>query len=778
MNKAHEINAILNILSLEDSPLDYDLIREQLLQAGFNIQMNRVETEKEYQSSISSQAYDLILADYNLPSYNAFEALALRNKICPQIPFICVSGSIGEDMAIELLKQGAVDYVLKHKLERLPLTIKRALVEYRLKNEKEFAEEALRESEERLRDIIFSTADWVWEIDENGFYTYSSIKGNELFEASQEDIIGKTPFNFMPPDEVERVGQIFAGYVALRAPIRNLENWNIAKNGKRICLLTNGVPIIDKEGNFKGYRGVDINITERKLAEETLKESEAELNFSQEIAVMGSWEFNIAKRQIKFSRNMYNLLGLKSDQPDFLFEDLLKLVHPEDRHLLENLSSKVGSNNELITFDFRYLLDDNRIFWVQNNIIPVFENDILKELHGVNIDITEKKQTEKELLIAKEKAEAGDKLKTAFLNNISHEIRTPLNGILGFAPLIIDPVSTQEEKEQYLAILSASSTRLMQTITDYMDASLVASGNIEPRKNIFAPDEILNEIEKDFYPLCKAKGLEFNIEKPFNFKDVRLNSDMSLIKKILDHLTNNAFKFTHQGRILLIAGVKDNFLEIAVKDSGVGIHDDMQAAIFKHFVQEEISNTRGHEGSGLGLSIAKGLVLLLGGTIRAESVKGIGSTFTFTIPGITTKGVNFARPSVFQPKSAIGTPMILVAEDDPSSYLYIDLMLNTNFLILRAEEGQEAVDMCAAIPEIQLVLMDIKMPGMNGLEATRIIKKTRKDLPIIALTAYAETGMREKCLDAGCDEYISKPVERMHLFSILSKFGFNKQDKN
>lgn len=773
MNKAHETSAILNILSLEDSPLDFDLIREQLIHAGFNVQMNRVETEKEYQISISSQTYDLILADYNLPSYDAFEALALRNKICPQVPFICVSGSIGEDMAIELLKKGAVDYVLKHKLERLPLTIKRALEEYRQKNEKELAEEALRKSEERLRDIIFSTADWVWEIDENGRYVYSSIKGNELFETSQDDIIGKTPFYFMPPEEAARIGQVFEEHVAHKAPIRNLENWNIAKNGKRICLLTNGVPIIDKEGSFKGYRGVDINITERKLSEETLRQSEAELNFSQEIAAMGSWEFNIATRQIKCSRNMYHLLGLKPDQPGFLYEDLLSLVHPEDRYLLETLISKVGSNNELITFDFRYLLDDNRIFWVQNNIIPVFENGILTELHGVNIDITEKKQTEKELLIAKEKAEAGDKLKTAFLNNISHEIRTPLNGILGFAPLIIDPVSTQEEKGQFLAILNASSARLMQTITDYMDASLVASGNIEPRKNIFAPDEILNEIEKDFLPLCIAKGLGFNIEKPFNFKDVRLNSDKSLIKKILDHLTDNALKFTQQGRILLIAGVKDNFLEIAVKDSGIGVNDDMQAAIFKHFVQEEISNTRGHEGSGLGLSIVKGLVTLLGGTIRADSVKGIGSTFTIRIPGITDIGENYAKPEVPRPLENNSNPVILVAEDDASSYLFLALLLNTNCTVLRAEDGQQAVDICNTVPEIQLVFMDIKMPGMNGLEATRIIKKSRNDLPVIALTAYAETGMREQCLDAGCDDYISKPVEKKLLFSVLTKFGFN-----
>jgi PAS domain S-box-containing protein len=905
MNKVQETNEILTILSLEDSTVDFDLILENLIGAGFSVRMNRVETEKEYLSCISSQSYDLILADYNLPSYDAFEALAQKNKICPQVPFICVSGSIGEDMAIELLKQGAVDYVLKRRLERLPLAIKRAIEEKNKKEALKHAEEELikkeakfrtltenipdiiarfdknlkhiyinpaiekvtgihpkdyigktnqelgmpedktavwneqlqyvfqtseqriyefdfqtpggpgyflsilvpelgedgkvntilsitrdvsmqkraeielTKSEERLRDILFSTADWVWEIDENGLYTYSSVKGNELFETSQEDIIGKSPLNFMPPEEAERIGQIFTEHIARRAPIINLENWNIAKNGNRICLLTNGVPIIDKDGKFRGYRGVDINITERKLAEETLRQSEAELNFSQEIANMGSWEYNLVSQRMKWSRNMFKLLGMNPNEKEFSFEHLLLLVHPDDRYLLGTLSKNLDNESESITFDFRYLLDNGRILWVQTNIFKVFENNIPIELHGVNIDITEKKQIEQELLLAKEKAEASNKLKTAFLNNISHEIRTPLNGILGFAPLIIDPLSTQEEKENFLEILNFSSKRLMQTVTDYMDASLIASGNIEPRKKIFAPDEVLNEIKKDFLPLFRAKGLEFSIEKSFAFKDVKLNSDQSLLKKILGHLIDNALKFTQLGRILLTATVNGDNLEIAVKDSGAGIRKDVMDEVFKHFVQEETSNTRGHEGSGLGLSIVKGLITLLGGTIHADSVKGIGSTFTIIIPGISTIGENYAKPANVQLKYDNNTPMILVAEDDPSSYLYIELMLHNSYRILRAEEGQDAVNMCKTIPEIQLVLMDIKMPGMNGLEATQIIKKFRKDLPIIALTAYAEIGMRDKCLDAGCDDYIPKPVEKAHLLSVLSKFGFNsKPDKD
>lgn len=634
------------------------------------------------------------------------------------------------------------------------------------------AEDALRKSEERLRDILFSTADWVWEVDENGLYTYSSIKGNELFEASQEDILGKSPFHFMPPDEAEKVGKIFNELIEKRVPIRNLENWNIAKNGKRICLLTNGMPKFDKQGNFRGYRGVDINITELKLAENTLRESEAELNYSQEIAKMGSWVLNIVSHKVKFSQNMYLLLGFMPFEKEFTYTELFEFIHPEDRSFVEKQYNSIYKDSENVSFDFRFKLDGGRILWVQNNIIPVFKNGTLVELNGVSIDITEKKITEQELMSAKEKAEASDKLKTAFLNNISHEIRTPLNGILGFAPMIIDPACTDKEKEEFLEVLNFSSKRLMQTITDYMDASLIASGNIDVRKSAFSPDEVFLEIEKEFHLPCITKNLKFSVVKSPDFEDVVINSDRSLFKKIISHLMDNALKFTQDGSIMLSVSNNGNFLKITVQDTGIGIKENVINTIFKHFVQEEISNTRGYEGSGLGLSIVHGLVLVLGGTIKVESIKGIGSTFIVNIPGISNfQNIN-SRPISEKSEDKSQHPVILIAEDDPSSYLLLELMLNSNFKILKAEEGQEAINICKSHPDIELVLMDIKMPGINGLEATQEIKKIRKNLPIIAITAYAETGMRDKCLDAGCDEYISKPIEKQLLLSLLSKFGF------
>jgi PAS domain S-box-containing protein len=259
-----------NVLSLEDSDLDFEIISEQLIKAGYNLNITRAENEREFTDLISHNLYDIILADYNLPQFDAFEALKICLNYCPDVPLICVSGSIGEMRAIELLKKGAVDYVIKDRIERLPFAVKRALEDAKEKIARQQMEESLRQSEERLRDIMFSTMDWVWEVDEQGRYTYSSQRDIDLFDVAPDEIIGKTPFDFMAPEEAERVGAIFTELAAKKLPIKDLENWNIGKDGKKICLLTNGVPILDTNGQLRGYRGVDKNITDRKLAEQEL----------------------------------------------------------------------------------------------------------------------------------------------------------------------------------------------------------------------------------------------------------------------------------------------------------------------------------------------------------------------------------------------------------------------------------------------------------------------------------------------------------------------------
>lgn len=632
MNKKDETTILLNVLSLEDSSGDFEIISEKLISAGYILNISRVEKESEFISLTKKNRYDIILADYNLPGFNAFEALKICKEQCPEVPVICVSGSIGEITAIELLKQGAVDYVLKDRLERLPFAIKRALAEAKEKTNRQKAEEALRESEERLRDIIFSTADWVWEIDENAVFTYSSQRGEELFDMPQEEIIGKTPFDFMPKEEARRTKKIFSELLKNKAPVVDLENWNIGKNGQKICLLTNARPIFNNKGELKGYRGVDKNITERKLAEEAIRQSEAELNYAQEIAKMGSWQYHFTTKKFRWSRNMYLLFGYKSFEKEISLDEFKEHVHPEDRYLIDLSIQKTIATRTGLSFDFRYILPDGETIWLQNNMSPTFRNNKLLEIQGVNINITKKKIAEQELIKAKEKAEASDRLKTAFMNNISHEIRTPLNGILGFGQMLTNPDIAPDLKENYYRILNSSSDRLLNTVTNFLDISLLTSGNQKIYRKNVALENLLDEVCSGFTESCEEKQLTLLLQKPESAPTDSIYTDRDLLGKILHQLIDNAVKFTTKGSITVGYKKLNGFILFHVQDTGMGISEENRKLIFSNFTQGDTTDTRVYEGTGLGLSIAKGLTELLGGMMCLESEKDKGSTFYFSVP--------------------------------------------------------------------------------------------------------------------------------------------------
>ncbi|HEY3372240.1 MAG TPA: HAMP domain-containing sensor histidine kinase, partial [Prolixibacteraceae bacterium] len=256
-------------------------------------------------------------------------------------------------------------------------------------------------------------------------------------------------------------------------------------------------------------------------------------------------------------------------------------------------------------------------------------------LHGVNIDITEKKRTEHELIKAKENAEASDRLKTAFMNNVSHEIRTPLNGILGFGQILSNPEFPAEQKEKYYQMLNDSSDRLLNTVNNFMDISLLTSGNQKiERKRTFLENLIDKVIEK-FEEACQAKDLILMVKRPNPRNDYMAYTDGELLGKILHQLIDNAVKFTSHGHITVGLKKGDNEFIFFVKDSGIGISEENKLRIFGHFDQVDNADTRQYQGTGLGLPIAKGLTELLGGKIWLESEKGKGSTFYISIPATT-----------------------------------------------------------------------------------------------------------------------------------------------
>ncbi|KAF0237046.1 MAG: hypothetical protein FD181_2247 [Prolixibacteraceae bacterium] len=439
--------------------------------------------------------------------------------------------------------------------------------------------------------------------------------------------------------------------------------------------------------------------------------------------------------------------------------------------ILSNLK-KLNEENPQITYEVPAFKPDGSVMTIEWTDIAIFnENGGLMEFQSVGRDITEKLITLNELIIAKEKAEESDKLKTAFINNISHEIRTPLNGILGFGQFMAESELNRAERVEMLGHVQNSANRLMNTVTDYMDMARIVSGTMEKHLKDFNLQLLFEEIIDNKKQLNSNKKINLEIEIPPGTAGLTVNTDIEFIVKIMGKLLDNAFKFTQQGSIRCGYKIKPGFVEFFVRDTGKGISSDKLELMFKMFIQEDPSMSRGYEGSGLGLAIARGLTTILGGEINVASVIGEGSEFTFTIPVH-----NSEKPA---PADALKTnqiknkvkPFVLIAEDDEFNYEYLAVVLKSNgFNHVHAINGAEAIDLCRQHPEISIVLMDIKMPVMNGIEATKQIREFRPELPIIAITAYAQTGDKHRFIEAGCNDYVAKPIKKDELIKVINKY--------
>lgn len=386
-------------------------------------------------------------------------------------------------------------------------------------------------------------------------------------------------------------------------------------------------------------------------------------------------------------------------------------------------------------------------------------------------NITNLKKTEQELLKAKEKAEESDRLKSAFLANMSHEIRTPMNGIIGFSEMFLKKGITDEKREFYANIVINSSKQLLSIVNDILDISRIESDKIE----INIERVCINELIMELFAFHKAQALNQSITL-FPYKGLKddesfIQTDKTRLRQIITNLLSNAFKFTTSGSIRFGYVQEKNELKFFVKDTGIGIDPSMHEIIFDRFRQVETSLTRKYSGTGLGLSICKRLIELLGGKIWLESKLGEGSTFYFTLP-YESKSDEKASRSGFTPEEINENCFtVLIVEDEETNYLYLEEILSDyEIKTMHAHNGKEAVDICRTNPNINLVLMDIKMPVLNGYEALKEIKSFNPELPVIAQTAYAMAEDKEKAMRSGFKGYLAKPIDKGIFMEYIDKF--------
>ena len=383
-----------------------------------------------------------------------------------------------------------------------------------------------------------------------------------------------------------------------------------------------------------------------------------------------------------------------------------------------------------------------------------------------------RKNIENELKIALAKAQESDRLKSSFLANMSHEIRTPMNGIIGFSELFLNPELSYAERKEYAKIVINSSKRLLSIVNDILDISKIEAGVVKLNYENVNINELLYDLETFYAPKAQRNNLELICVKGLKNTESNIKIDKTKLNQVITNLVSNAFKFTNKGSIEFGYELVDGYLRFYVKDTGVGIDEKQHDVIFDRFIQVDEDYSKQSKGTGLGLAISKRFVELFKGEIWLNSSKE-GTTIFFTIPytkvqkSIITSVID-KKPKIV--KSNIEIP-ILVAEDEEYNLLYInELFSKTNYKIVEAVNGLEAVEMANKHPEIKLILMDIKMPIMNGIEAMKEIKQTQPNIPIIALSAFAMESDKENALANGFDGYVSKPIDKKLLFNLIEEF--------
>ena len=643
----------LRILNLEDDALDTELALAILRKDGLAAEIDRVDTQAAFEEALRRDDYGLIVADYSIPGMDALDALRLARQVRPEVPFVFLSGAIGEETAIEMLKLGASDYVLKQRMERLVPAVRRAL----------------QEAEEHLR---------------------------------------------------------------------------------------------------------------RKQAEEALRQSEGQLRRAQQIAHLGSWDLDVVNDRLTWSDEVYRIFGLQPQEFRATYEAFLEAVHPDDRAAVDTAySSSLREGRDSYEIEHRVVRKPDgevRVVHEKCQHIRGGSGRIIRSV-GMVHDITGRKRAEEALLEAKAAAEAANAAKSQFLANMSHELRTPMNAILGMIDVAL-PKAADPTVQDCLRTARGSADLLLTLLNDLLDSAKIESGKLELESAPFSLRRMLDQITRVLSVRASEKGLCFYCRLPDETPDAVVD-DRTRLQQVLLNLAGNAIKFTERGDVEIslhsLSQDGEACLEFAVRDTGIGIPPAGVERLFQPFAQADASMARRFGGTGLGLSICKSLVELMGGRIWVETEVGKGSTFYFTVhlPMAKELSPDFKAP-VAVPAVACAQLRILLVEDNPANQkLATYILQGRGHIVEIAGDGQEAICLTEE-NHYDVILMDVQMPGMNGLEATAAIRKREhaggegggRRVPIIAMTAHAMKGDREQCLAAGMDAYLSKPIDGHEMIAL------------
>ncbi len=662
---------------------------------------------------------------------------------------------------------------------------------------------ALRDSRElaerersMLRTLIDTLPDLVWLKDPDGRYLACNQRFESLYGTPEKAIVGKTDYDFVDASLADFFRRNDSAAVARGRPTANEEALSFASDGHQELLLTTKTPMRASDGTLIGVLGIAHDITAVRAQETALRESRESLNRAQAVAHIGSWNLDVASGRLDWSDETYRIFGLPVGVPVTL-EALLTHVHPDDLARVRTAWEAALAGAE---YDLEHrIVVAGGVRWVaQRAIVECGPDGTPERGIGTIQDITERKLGElelerhrenleslvaertRDLTIAKDQAESANRAKSAFLANMSHEIRTPLNAITGMAHLLRRSGLTAAQQDKLDKIVTAG-RHLLEIINAVLDLSKIEAGKFALERVPVDLPEVLDNISAMIEQKARDKGLHWQVVNQVPPR--KLVGDPTRLQQAVLNFASNALKFTERGAIRLGVSLADEdatsvTLRFEVVDSGIGIADSVVPKLFSAFEQADNSTTRQYGGTGLGLAITRKIAEEMGGSAGVSSREGEGSTFWLTArlgklplaPGAVNarKGADAAARG----RGDFAGRRALLVDDDPSNQEIARMLLEELGLdVISAMNGREAVE-AAGAGRFDVVLMDVQMPELGGLEATRRIRRLDgwASVPILAVTANAFAEDRARCLAAGMSDFIAKPVDPEVLHRVLDKW--------
>ncbi len=622
-------------------------------------------------------------------------------------------------------------------------------------------------SEEKFKQLSNLTFEGIL-IHEKGIAIDTNLSFSRMFGYKQEELAGKNIIELVIQKKYHKI--ISENIIKNHALPYEIEG--IKKDGSifPIEIEARNFDIIENEKIIRVTAIRDISI--RKKTEQEIKKLSIAVEQSANTIVITDLNGNIEYVNKKFTE----LTGYTAEEAIGQNPRILNSGTQPKKYYTHMW--KTITEGKIWKGEFHNKKKNGNFFWELVTITPL-KNDTEKITNYLAIkeDITARKESENELILSKEKAEESDRLKTEFINNMSHEIRTPMNGILGFSQFLSKPDLSKKKMENFINIIQSSGKQLLRIIDDILEISKLGTKQVKAIEADVCINDLLFGLFSIFDIKAKENDIHLYLKKDLSDTQSHIYTDRSKLVKILSNLLENALKFTNTGFIEFGYKLKETKIEFYVKDTGIGIKGKSQKTIFERFSQEEKELSQHVGGLGLGLSIAKENAELLGGTITLESTKGEGSIFYISIPYKPViqdnKNSDLIKNHIKRTHDKKCT--LLIVEDEEVNYLYLETLLQDEIEIaldctlIHAKNGHEAVTICKKT-NIDFILMDIKMPIMNGYEATKLIKEIKPNIPIVAQTAYSSPEHIEEARLAGCDDFISKPINQKNLTAILNKY--------